>query len=259
MNINDSEERSIAELPAPTQTSLPVRIILLLVLLSFLTGLGGGYLVWGRVQSDLVVDEDSAEHTHEDPMVALVRQINPPEGFALEVSYGDLGPRLLAAGAINYDFFLQLYEQKGQALTQEQQAILTAGSQESIVFARQKGGNLHPLDLCPQGVEFGAHFTCNVFAFVSEFEIGLDVGELPCQALVRLDLRLHPLAIAEDSLRGFLILPEAGLGYFLLDGFEFAAALRGVKENSEFLLRESSVLRILFPILRSRLLPLDKG
>ena len=75
-------------------------------------------------------------------MVALARQINPPEGYALPVNYGDLGPRLLAAGAIDYSRFMQLYTQKGQPLTEEQQAILTQGSQEAIVFTRQNANFL---------------------------------------------------------------------------------------------------------------------
>jgi len=74
-----------------------------------------------------------------------------------------------------------------------------------------------------------------------------------------LDLRFHALAVAEDFLGSFLVLPEAGLGYLLLDGFELAAALGGVKENSGSRWRGSSVPQILFPVLRSRWLPLDKG
>jgi hypothetical protein len=72
-----------------------------------------------------------------------------------------------------------------------------------------------------------------------------------------MDLGFHPLAIAEDFLGGFLILPEAGLGYLLLDRFEFAAALGGVKENSESRWRGSSVLRILFLTPQSRSLLWD--
>ncbi|HUF39378.1 MAG TPA: heavy metal-associated domain-containing protein [Anaerolineales bacterium] len=142
MNTSSSEETPNAVAPVPPRAALPVRIGLVFVLLSFLTGLGGGYLVWGRIESDPVQGEDSPEHTHEDPMVALVRQINPPEGLVLPVSYGDLGPRLLAAGAIDYGLFLSLYEQRGQPLTEAEQEILAVGSRDAIVFTRQNANFL---------------------------------------------------------------------------------------------------------------------
>jgi hypothetical protein len=50
--------------------------------------------------------------------------------------------------------------------------------------------------------------------------------------LVRLDLLCESLAVGEDLLRGFGVLPEAGLDYLFLEGFELAASCRGVKENS---------------------------
>lgn len=120
-----------------------MRIGLLVSLVSFLTGLGGGYLLWGRsLPVDTAQPVRSAEDAHEDAMAALVRQINPPEGFALPVSYGDLGPRLLAAGAIDYNLFLRLYEEKGQPLTEAQMRILTAGSRDAIVITRQNANFL---------------------------------------------------------------------------------------------------------------------
>ncbi|HEX6032826.1 MAG TPA: hypothetical protein VFY83_00280, partial [Anaerolineales bacterium] len=52
----------------------------------FLLGLGSGYLKWGRsVKSELNV-------------AVLQEQINPVDGYALPVSYGDLGPRMLEGG-----------------------------------------------------------------------------------------------------------------------------------------------------------------
>ena len=141
MNQLSFDEPARIETPPSRQASLSTRIWLLITLVSFLTGLGGGYLAWGRrppmTDNPAEVAGTASEHQHEDPMVALVRQINPPEGYALSVTYGDLGPRLLAAGAIDYSRFMQLYTQKGQPLTEAQQTILTQGSQDAVVFTRQ--------------------------------------------------------------------------------------------------------------------------
>lgn len=135
MEAQDPDNSMPVKAPRPVW---PVRMALLISLVSFLTGLGGGYALWGRgPAADAAKAGETAEHTHEDPVAALSRQINPPEGVDLPVSYGDLGPRLIAAGASDYGLFLRLYEQKGQPLTEAQQAILLYGSQEAVVFTRQ--------------------------------------------------------------------------------------------------------------------------
>ena len=67
----------------------------------------------------------------------LIQQINPPGGYALPITYGDIGPQLLAAGAINYDRYQQVYEQAGQPLTAAQQTILQDGSDAQIVINQE--------------------------------------------------------------------------------------------------------------------------
>ena len=64
-------------------------------------------------------------------------QVSLPESYRLDVSFGDLGPKLLAAGAIDYDRFSQLYQQMGQPLPESQQAILTEGSDAPVIFDYQ--------------------------------------------------------------------------------------------------------------------------
>lgn len=146
MNQFSIEASPLSEPPPRKQVFVPSRLWLLITLFSFVTGLGGGYLVWGRPtptgNDPASLSQPSLEYQSEDPLVALVRQINPPEGYSLPVSYGSLGPQLLAAGAINYDLFVRLYEQKGQPLTEAQQTILTQGSQDAIVFTRQNANFL---------------------------------------------------------------------------------------------------------------------
>ena len=67
----------------------------------------------------------------------LMAQVNPPEGFQLAAVYGDLGPLLLEAGAIDYDRFVQTYERAGRPLTDDQLAILTASSDEPILINQE--------------------------------------------------------------------------------------------------------------------------
>jgi hypothetical protein len=92
----------------------------------FLLGLGSGYLKWGQAEP--------SDAEQQEPLAALYEQVNPPGGFALSVSYGDLGPRLVQGGVIDYDAFAGIYEQSGNPLTPEQIAILQSGSKEEIVI-----------------------------------------------------------------------------------------------------------------------------
>ena len=66
----------------------------------------------------------------------LIDQINPPKGYTVPAVFGDLGPSLLAAGAIDYDRFAQLYQQIGRPLTEEQIALLTKSSPAPVVINR---------------------------------------------------------------------------------------------------------------------------
>jgi hypothetical protein len=99
-------------------------VICLLVI--FLLGLGSGYLKWGQ--------DETAEARQQKESAALHEQVNPPDGFALSVSYGSLGPRLVEAGVIDYDAFATIYENSGSPLSAEQIEILKNGSDGEIVI-----------------------------------------------------------------------------------------------------------------------------
>lgn len=62
----------------------------------------------------------------------LLAEINPTDGYTINAIYGDIGPQLLAAGAIDFNKIKTLYEQAGQPLTEAQIKILTEGSDEKI-------------------------------------------------------------------------------------------------------------------------------
>ena len=65
----------------------------------------------------------------------LRMEVNPPEGYRIGERYGDLGPRLLAAGVIDYDAFAALYDQAGQPLDALQIEALLRGSDEQVVIS----------------------------------------------------------------------------------------------------------------------------
>ena len=67
----------------------------------------------------------------------LLNQINPPTGYTLKARYGDVGPKILQAGAIDLERFQQLYQRSGQPLTSKQLAILTQGLDEPITITKQ--------------------------------------------------------------------------------------------------------------------------
>ncbi len=83
------------------------------------------------------VDIAQTESESAKPANALsTSQISLPDSYRLPVSFGDIGPQLLAAGAIDYDRFIQTYERAGQALNDAQLAILTEGSNAPVMVDR---------------------------------------------------------------------------------------------------------------------------
>ena len=99
------------------------------ILVVFLIGFGSGYLKWGQ--------DETAETKQQKQLATLHEQVNPPDGFALPISYGDLGPRLVEGGVIDYDAFAAIYEKSGNPLTPEQVEILKNGSEQEVVITPQ--------------------------------------------------------------------------------------------------------------------------
>lgn len=60
--------------------------------------------------------------------------VSLPEQYQLDARWGDLGPQLVAAGAIDAGRFVQLYADSGRPLTAAQKRILNEGSDEPIVI-----------------------------------------------------------------------------------------------------------------------------
>jgi len=103
---------------------------------------------------------------------------------------------------------------------------------QPVALPRQQRRKLQAVDFRGERAKLALDFRRNVFALAPELEIGVEVGQLSGEKLVRLDLFLQALALGEDLLGNIRVLPEIRLGYLLLEGFDLAAAGRGVKENS---------------------------
>lgn len=59
-------------------------------------------------------------------------EINPRDGYEIDATYGELGPKMLAMGVIDFEKFQSVYNKSGQKLTPEQLDILQKGSQQKI-------------------------------------------------------------------------------------------------------------------------------
>lgn len=82
-------------------------------------------------------ESPTATATGESQGGDFVDQINPIDGVALGITYGDIGPKTVASGALDLEAFKELYEQSGQPLTELQLEVLTKGSEEEIVITRE--------------------------------------------------------------------------------------------------------------------------
>lgn len=67
----------------------------------------------------------------------ILEQINPSHGYEINAPFGDIGPKLLASGAIDFEKMKELYKESGIPLTEEQIKILTQGSSEKIKITPQ--------------------------------------------------------------------------------------------------------------------------
>jgi len=66
----------------------------------------------------------------------LFNEINPVNGFEINASYGNLGPKMIALGVIDPAKFTSTYAKSNQPLTPEQSQILLTGSTEKIKITR---------------------------------------------------------------------------------------------------------------------------
>ena len=113
-----------------------------LVLASFLLGIITGYITWGHSFSQSIskiqplVSASTAGYGNDFDLGTLTEQINPSDGYALPLRYGNLGPRLLESGMIDYDAFAAIYANSGNPLTPKEIEILKNGRNDQIVITQ---------------------------------------------------------------------------------------------------------------------------
>jgi hypothetical protein len=72
----------------------------------------------------------------------LIAQINPPGGYKIPAKLGQIGPKLLAAGAIDLNKLRLTFQQSGKSFPKDQQELLTQGSDVDLVINAQNSGFL---------------------------------------------------------------------------------------------------------------------
>lgn len=86
-----------------------------------------------RLKSSQTTSSSSPNTNNEN----LFNEINPLNGFKINASYGDLGPKMTAIGVIDTEKFKSTYERSNQPLTAEQEEILINGSDGKIIITRE--------------------------------------------------------------------------------------------------------------------------
>lgn len=143
---NEQIEPQDAESQEPSQPHHhkvnPIVIKSAFILLVFVFGLGGGFFM-GRMSmkretasTDAQPASDSAAEAATTKSGAMVDmdQINPPDGYKIPAVFGDVGPQMVAAGAIDLAKFTNVYRQQNKPLTDDQMTILTKGTNANIVI-----------------------------------------------------------------------------------------------------------------------------
>lgn len=116
--VDQARRPRLPLVPAPGR----FRGLVELALTAFAVGLATGYLLWG---TDAVGLAQLTKPTS--------ARVNLPTSYTLPARFGTIGPRLLAAGAIDYDRFVQA----AQPLTDEQAKILNSASDSLIVIGQR--------------------------------------------------------------------------------------------------------------------------
>lgn len=131
-----SDHQQIAKsIPSPSdhlRRKLAVKSFLLLVIISI--SAGGGILIGRQMGHEF--DKDEALLPQVNGM-DLMHQVNPPDGYTIPAVFGDSGPKMVAAGAIDLARFIDLYKQQDKPLSDDQLAILTSESDSKILITPQ--------------------------------------------------------------------------------------------------------------------------
>lgn len=119
-----------------------------LVLASLLIGVMASYVIWGRGETEPVTQVQSAVPSSSagkpadtargiPELASLIEQINPAGGYTLPARYGNLGPRLLEAGVIDFETLATVFEDSGSSLSQDEVDVLKRGSDQQVTITAE--------------------------------------------------------------------------------------------------------------------------
>jgi hypothetical protein len=129
MTLNDDNTQDQPSVPRRTSYQ---SLILLVV---FVVGMAGGFFMGRESMKTEPVDQQVAIATPTtSSSTNMMHEINPPDGYTIPVKFGDIGPNMIAAGAIDLPEFIQLYEQVGKPLNSDQLDILQKGSNIQVTI-----------------------------------------------------------------------------------------------------------------------------
>lgn len=138
---NEPIEPQDAETQEPLQLKQhkvnPTVIKSAFILLVFIVGIGSGFFMGRMSMKNEIVSSNRASAdaapTKSGAMVSM-DQINPPDGYTIPATFGDIGPQMVAAGAIDMTKFTNVYRQQNKPLTDEQMAVLTKDVSSNVVI-----------------------------------------------------------------------------------------------------------------------------
>lgn len=100
----------------------------------------GGFAVVFLPVPDLKVTEIFRNQPRTVNITELYTHVVPAEGVTFPGTWQNIGPRLVASGAIDLEKFEDIYESSGRPLTEEQIAFFTRGSNETIRITPENSG-----------------------------------------------------------------------------------------------------------------------
>lgn len=87
---------------------------------------------WTSKNKEIVPSNQPVKGTKQSLSTEIYSQVNPSEGYETNISFGDIGPKMIDIGVIDLEKFKSTYDRSGQPLTEEQLSILTKGSDKKI-------------------------------------------------------------------------------------------------------------------------------
>lgn len=89
-----------------------------------------------QIKNLQVFNSNQNQISEKKPQRNIFDEINPNDGYEINAKFGDLGPKMIESGVIDYEKFKEAYERSGTKLSNEQIQILTKGSNSKIKIDR---------------------------------------------------------------------------------------------------------------------------